>query len=147
MRVHQLMKGRTSEVITIDTMSTVSAAAHLLVRHGIGGLPVIGRDGRVAGFVAEREIVAALDRHTEPIGPLPVERIMRRPVPTCSVDDPVADIMARITRERLRHMVVLDGGRIVGIVSVGDIVKNRLEQLEMETGVLRDYVAAQRAVD
>lgn len=147
MRVHQLLKGRASEVITIDTTSTVRTAVHLLMRHGIGGLPVIGRDGHVAGFVAEREIVGALDRNAEPIGQLSVERIMRRPAPTCSVDDPVEEIMVRITRERQRHIVALDGERIVGIVSVGDIVKHRLEQLELETGVLRDYVAAQRAVD
>lgn len=146
MRVRELLKGRMSDVITIETTSTVSTAAHLLMRHGIGGLPVIGRDGRIAGFIAEREIVAALDSHAEPIGSLAVERIMRRPAPTCSVDDPVKDIMVGITRERLRHIVVMDGGRIVGIVSVGDIVKHRLEQLEVEAGVLRDYVAAQRAV-
>jgi CBS domain-containing protein len=70
---------------------------------------------------------------------------MRRPAPTCRADDPLPGVMARMTRNRLRHLVVVGDDGIVGVVSVGDLVKHRLEQLETETGVLRDYVAAQRA--
>jgi CBS domain-containing protein len=146
MRVGQLLKGK-APVITMEPLTPVSTAVRLIMQHGIGGLPVVGPGGRVIGFVAEREIVGALDEHPEPIGALPVEHIMRRPAPVCSADDSLETIMQRLTRERMRHLVVMDGDRILGVVSVGDLVKHRLEQLELEAGVLRDYVAAQRAVD
>jgi len=78
------------------------------------------------------------------IGGLPVEEVMLRPAPTCSPEDDLRGIMERMTRQRLRHLVVVDGDAIVGVLSVGDRVKHRLEELETEAGVLRDYVAAQR---
>lgn len=70
---------------------------------------------------------------------------MQRPAPTCTVEDILDEVTARMNRERLRHLVVLDGQRMAGIISVGDLIKRRLEELEIETGVLRDYVVAQRA--
>jgi CBS domain-containing protein len=99
----------------------------------------------VVGFVAERDIVKALEASREQAVRLPVQQVMRRPAPTCGSEDSLQEVMARMTRDRLRHLVVVDAGRIAGVISVGDIVKYRLEQLETETGVLRDYVAAQRA--
>jgi signal-transduction protein with cAMP-binding, CBS, and nucleotidyltransferase domain len=74
----------------------------------------------------------------------PVERIMQRP-PICRAEDTLHEVMSRMTRERLRHLVVVDEGRTIGVISVGDLVKYRLEELELEAGTLRDYVAAQRA--
>jgi len=114
------------------------------MKHLVGGLPVVAEDGAVTGFIAERDIVVALDGTAGSVRDLLVDDVMRRPAPTCSADDTLHEVVARMTRERLRHIAVLDGGRLAGVVSVGDMVKHRLEELQTETGVLRDYVAAQR---
>jgi CBS domain-containing protein len=146
MRVRELLgKKKSAEVITIAPSSDVGLAARLLMQHTIGGLPVVRSDGKVVGFVSERDIVRALNRGTEGTRRLPIEEVMQRPAPTCQVDEALGEAMGRMNRERLRHLVVLDGDQIAGVLSVGDLVKHRIEQLETETGVLRDYVVAQRA--
>lgn len=144
MRVRDLLKQKEATVISVEPATDVATAAHRMMRHNVGGLPVLGAGGRVVGLVAERDVVEAVDEHTESVRRLPVERIMQPP-PTCALDDALQDVMSRMTRKRLRHLIVLDGDRVAGVISVGDLVKHRLEQLETETGVLRDYVAAQRA--
>jgi CBS domain-containing protein len=146
MRVADLLRRKKNDVVTIEPDSSVATAARLLMGHGIGGLPVVAGDGRLAGFLAERDIVQAVDQNGGSVAGLSVERLMRRPAPSCGAAEPLYDVMARMTRDRLRHLVVVDGDRITGVLSVGDIVKHRLEQLETETGVLRDYVGGQRAV-
>ena len=144
MRVRDVLDRKPSSVITVEPETEVGAVARLLVQHGIGGVPVATRGGRLVGFLAEREIVQAVDVHSDGVRRLRAEDVMR-PAPTCTADDPLQDVMARMTRQRLRHLVVVDDGRPAAVISVGDLVKHRLEQLETETGVLRDVVAAQRA--
>ena len=146
MHVAELLRRKKNDVVTIEPESSVAGAARMLMAYGIGGLPVVGWDGRLVGFVAEREIVRAVDRDGEAVAGTTVQRIMRRPAPTCAASESLYDVMTRMTRDRLRHLVVVDGEQILGVISVGDLVKYRLEQLETETGVLRDYVAGQRAV-
>lgn len=145
MRIGELMKKKDGGAITVSTRSDIAHAVQLMIDHNIGGLPVVNDDGAVVGFVAERDLLSAL--HLDPATDegLAIERVMRTPPPVCHPGDSVHDAMARMTRQRLRHLVVVDGRDIAGILSVGDIVKHRLEQLETETGVLRDVVAAQRA--
>lgn len=146
MSVRELLRRKRPNVITVEPDATIDAAVRLMMRHDIGGLPVASRDGQLVGFIAEREIAKAIGLNSGSIQLLPVSRIMRVPAPTCAADDTLHEVMERMTRERLRHMVVLDDETIVGIISVGDLVKHRLEQLELETGVLRDYVTGQRAL-
>lgn len=145
MKVTELLKTKPAAMITVDPTSSIAAAASLIMERGIGGLPVVKDGGPVQGFLAERDLVNALHRNPQGVGALVVRDIMRRPAPVCSVTDTVQAVMARMTRERTRHLVVMDAGAAVGVLSVGDILKYRLEQLETETGVLRDYVAGQRA--
>lgn len=146
MRVKDLLQMKVGpEAITIEPGTEVAVAARLLMKHTIGGLPVVTRDGNLKGFLAEREIVRALEEGDEDIRRLPVERVMQRPAPTCSSDATLEEVMSLMTRRRLRHLAVLDGEQIVGVLSVGDLVKHRLDQLETEAAVLRDYVMAQRA--
>jgi len=145
MTVRELIRRKRSDVITVHLGTGVPAAANLLIEHGIGGVPVVSPDGSVVGFVSERDIVRAVTRNGGVIRDVIVDRIMRRPAPVCSADDSLLDVMTRLTRDRMRHLVVLDAGTIAGVISVGDLVKHRLEQLETETGILRDYVAAKRA--
>lgn len=145
MRVRDLLSKKGSTVITIGPDEKIGAAVRLLIDHDIGGLPVANGPGELLGFVAERDIVRLADLSFQPIREVPVRQAMRSPAPVCSTDDPVSDVMSRMTRERVRHLVALDGGRIAGVISVGDLLKERLEELEAEAGVLRDYAAARRA--
>jgi CBS domain-containing protein len=145
MRVRELLRDKRGNVVTTSPASSVASAARLLMQHGIGGLPVVADDGRVVGILSERDIVKALDERVASFADTPVERVMHRPAPVCDADTPLQDIMSSMTRQHERHIVVMEGGAIVGVVSVGDLVKHRLGQLETETGVLRDYVAARRA--
>ena len=152
MSVRELLKKKPEGVVTVESTATVARAAELLMDRGIGGLPVIELPGSsLVGFVSERDIVEAVDRRSqevlsESVEDLPVTSVMTKPAPSCRAEDGIPDVMARMTRERLRHLVVVgDDDEIVGVISVGDLVKDRLEQLQTEAGVLRDYVAGQRA--
>src|SRR5581483_12328221 len=141
MQVRDLLEHKSSKLITIEVSSTVEQAVQLLIHHNVGGLPVTSNGGTVVGFVAERDVVRAVERNWGNVHNVRVEEIMR-PAPTCQADEALHEVMRRMTVERQRHLVVESNGRAMGVISVGDIVKNRLEQLETETGVLRDYLAA-----
>lgn len=146
MRVQDVLKGkRDSEVISIGSADDVATAARLLMDHRIGGLPVVEPGGGVVGFLSERDVVRALDGRGGEIRQLPVTEVMARPAPACSVDDLLREVMSRMTGQRLRHLVVMDDGEMAGIISVGDLVKHRMQELETEAGVLRDVVVGLRA--
>lgn len=131
-------------VITVGPQEEVATAVRLLFDHNIGGLPVVTADGAVVGFIGERDIVKTMNSHLGPIRNMMVRDAMR-PAAFCSPDDSIEMVMQRMTSERVRHLVVRENGKVLGVVSVGDTVKFRLGQLEMETAVLRDYLAGQRA--
>jgi CBS domain-containing protein len=143
-RVRELLGQKPSKLVTIGPDEHLAEAVRLLMANNVGGLPVMSADGRVLGFLAERDVVRAVREHTGSVHHLRVDHVMR-PAPCCEAQDSLEEVMQRMTAERLRHLVVRDDGRVVGVISVGDIVKYRLKQLETETGILRDYVAAQRA--
>lgn len=144
MRVHDLLGRKRNTLITVDSKASLQHAVSLLMEHQIGGLPVVTPDGAVVGFVAERDVVRAVQAHPTAIPDLPIQQVMR-PTPACDAADTLEDAMRRMTAQRQRHLVVQDHGRLIGVISVGDIVKYRLEQLETEAGVLRDHIVAQRA--
>jgi CBS domain-containing protein len=146
MNVREILRRKSSSVITITPGTSLGTAAGLFLEHKIGGVPVVTEKGELMGFLAEREFINAVDRTNASIRRRAVDEFMQRPAPTCSADDTLHDVMTRMTHHRLRHLVVLDEGRITGVISVGDIVKFRLDELETETGVLRDYIAGQRAI-
>ena len=144
MRVRDLIRAKADKVITVQAKDDLSTAIGLLMRHNIGGLPVLADDGSVVGILAERDVVRAGHETPFAFGSRRVHDLMR-PAPTCEADDAIADAMHRMTAQRQRHFLVLDQGKLVGVLSVGDLLKDRLRQLETEADVLRDYVAAQRA--
>lgn len=131
-------------VITVSPQEEVASAVRLLFIHNIGGMPVVTPDGAVVGFIGERDIVKTMNGHLGPVRHMLVQEAMR-PADFCDADEGVEAVMRRMTSERIRHLVVREHGNVLGVVSVGDMVKFRLSQLEMETAVLRDYVAAHRA--
>jgi len=143
-KVRDLLERKPSRLFIVEPSAHVDAAISQMMAHDVGGLPVLAEDGKLVGFVSERDIVRAVRLHAGTFYELRVRDVMR-PAATCEARDNVMDVMRRMTAERLRHLVVRDHDKILGVISVGDIVKDRLEQLETETGVLRDYVAAQRA--
>lgn len=133
-------KGRTVEKIRPE--ATVPMAIHELTTRGIGALVVSSDGERVVGIVSERDLVRGLARHGTRLLEMRVGEVMSRNVPLCSPEGSVKDVMATMTRTRHRHLPVVEDGRLCGIVSIGDVVKHRLEELELETHVLRDaYIA------
>jgi CBS domain-containing protein len=144
MKVRSIMTGKAG-VVTVDASDSVARAAELLVEHRIGALPVVDGQRAPVGLIAERDIAAAVHDHPADVTRVIVRRVMQRPPPTCQIDDEIRPMMARMTRQRLRHLLVLDGDHLAGIISVGDLLKHRLDELETEAGVLRDYVAGQRS--
>jgi CBS domain-containing protein len=138
MRVADILQGKGAEVETIRPDAKVLVAVHRMRMQNVGAL-VVSRDGsKVEGLLSERDVVRGLTRHGAGLLEMGVVAVMSRNVPTCSPDDPLASVMAQMTRSRNRHVPVVDDGRLCGIVSVGDVVKHRLEELELETSVMRD---------
>jgi len=145
MKVRELLTRKPTGFISIDPSATTAAAAGLIIERGVGGLAVMEGGAKLVGFISERDLAKVMTTQTKDVRAVQVGSVMHRPAPSCSVEATIREVMARMTRERLRHLVVMDGDQVAGVISVGDIVKHRLEQLETEAGVLRDYVAAQRA--
>ena len=145
MDVERILATKGREVATTRPDGTVATAAGLLRARGIGAL-VVSRDGeRVDGILSERDIVRGLAQHGGDVLGMRVSDLMSRSVQTCSPRDTVKSIMAQMTRHRVRHLPVVDGGRLIGLVSIGDVVKNRLDEMEDEVNVLRDaYIAHRR---
>ena len=144
MKVREILGAKGSRVVTIRSDATLSAAVHRLALERIGAL-VVSDDGvRVAGILSERDVVAGLARDGADLLATGrrVADLMTRNVVTCGPDDTVKWLMAEMTRRRVRHLPVLDDGRLVGIVSIGDVVKSRLGEVELEATVLREaYIA------
>jgi CBS domain-containing protein len=142
MSVGEILKGKGMEVETIASDATVAEAVERLRDESIGAL-VVSADGQsVEGVFSERDIVSGLADHPEDLLSMKVGDLMTRLVKTCSPEDSVEQVLIRMTEQRARHFPVLDDGRLVGIVSIGDLVKNRLDEVELENKVLRDtYIA------
>jgi CBS domain-containing protein len=141
MNVHTILKNKGSAVATIAADATIDEAVELLRARGIGAL-VVSDDGKsVDGILSERDIVDALGRYGDALLPLSVGKIMTRAVATCDPDDSVAELMAEMTNRRIRHFPVVRNGRLCGIVSIGDLVKSRLDEIEYEAHSLRSFIA------
>ena len=131
-------KGR--EVVTIEPNASLAQAADLLAGKRIGAALILGADRRIAGIISERDIVRALAARGAAALDEPVSQTMTRKVETCNENETVANIMERMTAGKFRHMPVVDQGRLVGVVSIGDIVKHRLHEMERESVAMRDYI-------
>jgi CBS domain-containing protein len=142
MSIESILKQKGTDVTTIDPETSIKRAADRLRVKNIGAL-VVTSGTAVLGLISEREIVRAFSQYGETAASMPVKEIMRHGVITVSPDDSVNRVMRLMTHHRVRHMPVLHNGKLAGIISIGDVVKHRLEDLELETNVLRDvYIAA-----
>ncbi len=144
MKVEGILKVKGRGVETVPPHATVPVALHKLSTLGIGALVVSGDGQEVLGTVSERDIVRALNRHGDRVLELQVADVMSRGGPVCTPGQSLHDLMADMTRSRHRHVPVVDGGRLCGLVSIGDVVKHRLEEMELEVNVLRDRYIASR---
>ena len=142
MRIGDILKTKGSTVYSIRLWKTVAEAVTEMGRLRVGALLVLDAHDTIAGIVSERDIVLALGRHGPATLSLEVTEVMTRQVRTCTSDMPVAEAMSTMTAGRHRHLPVVDNGQVVGLVSIGDLVKHRLREMEIETGVLRDRVIA-----
>lgn len=142
MKIADILATKGSTVHTVLPWLTVGEVVDRLSRTGVGALLVCDENRAIAGIVSERDIVRALGRHGAALLTMPVSEVMTKWVNTCQADETVAHAMARMTTGRYRHLPVVDQGELVGMVSIGDLVKNRVREMEMETGVLRDAVIA-----
>src|ERR1700730_5884333 len=137
MSVESILRQKGADVATIAPEATVKRAASWLHAKNVGSLVGTGPKA-VVGLVSEREIVHAIARYGETATSMPVSEIMRRGVITVSPSESISHVMSLMTRHRVRHMLVLRDGNLVGIISIGDVVKLRLDDLELENNVLRD---------
>jgi CBS domain-containing protein len=141
MNVETILRNKGRDVATIEPGASVAQAVDRLHRLGIGAL-VVSADGQsVDGIVSERDIVAALAQFGNELLSLPVSQIMTRGALTCEPSDTVAELMAEMTNRRVRHLPVVQDRALSGIVSIGDLVKSRLDEVEYEADSLRSFIA------
>jgi CBS domain-containing protein len=141
MNVESILRSKGKMVTVVRPQATLREAVSLLRRHAIGAL-VVSADGKsVDGILSERDIVHALDDHGTALLDDRVEALMTRRVVTCSPTDSLEDLMAQMTERRVRHIPVLREGSLAGIVSIGDVVKHRLDEIEFEAKELRSFIA------
>ncbi len=132
-------KGR--EVVTTTATATLGEAVDTLASHKIGALVIVDKSKSIVGIVSERDVVRAIARGGAKALAETVETVMTRKVVTCTEDETINDVMSRMTRGRFRHLPVATNGRLAGIVSIGDVVKARIEQVEREAEEMRAYIA------
>jgi CBS domain-containing protein len=139
MRIADVLRTKGAAVATITPETSVSGLLNELAMHNIGAMVVVASDG-VVGIVSERDVVRKLHEHGVDLLKLPVSQIMTTMVATCSPTDTVDHLTALMTTKRVRHIPVVENDRLVGIVSIGDVVKQRMEELEGAQQALQDYI-------
>ncbi|HEV2546495.1 MAG TPA: CBS domain-containing protein [Stellaceae bacterium] len=141
MNVDAILRGKGDTVTLVTPQAPIAEAVAVLRREGIGAL-VVSRDGvAVDGILSERDIIHGLARMGPQLLEAKVEQLMTRRVFTCTPRDSIADLMAEMTKRRIRHIPVLQDGELAGIISIGDVVKARLDEMEYETSSLRSFIA------
>ena len=141
MNVETILRNKGRSVVTIAPDMRVSNAVMILHRKKIGAL-VVSRDGAaVDGILSERDIVQALAEHGAELLELPVSSVMVSRVFTCAPGDSVAELMSQMTDRRIRHLPVVEDGVLIGIVSIGDVVKSRVDEVEFEASEMRHMIA------
>jgi CBS domain-containing protein len=141
MHVASILKVKGHAVETVRADASLTAVAERLAAKRIGAVVVTERSGTIAGIVSERDIVHAIAKQGPSCMEWPVSEIMTRDVLTCSADDTIDELMSRMTARRCRHLPVVDGRKLTGIISIGDVVKHHIAEVEMEAMAMRDYIA------
>lgn len=139
MTIAAILSDRQGDVVTLARNATVSEAVTLLAERRIGAVPVMDGDA-VVGIFSERDVIRVLSERGEAALAVPVVEVMTAPAITVVSDDSVIGALSLMTRRRIRHLPVVDGGRLVGLVSIGDLVKYRIDRIEADAAAMRDYI-------
>jgi CBS domain-containing protein len=139
--MHILKLKGSSAVATITPSSPVSAAAAMLAEKRYGALVVSANGSDIAGIISERDIVRALAREAGACLSMPVSKLMTETVETCSPGDTANSVLERMTTGRFRHMPVVESGKMVGLLSIGDVVKARITEIELENAAMADMLS------
>ncbi len=140
MTVRAILSHKGSDVVTADPSVTLSEAVQLLAARRIGALVITGADRRIVGILSERDIVRALAEKGAKALDTPVAEVMTRKVITCAIGETVREMMERMTLGKFRHVPVVEQGRLAGIISIGDVVKSRVQDMERESAALQEYI-------
>lgn len=141
MNVASILKHKGRDCATIQQERPISEAVQILAEKGIGALVVVDDTGDIAGILSERDIVVNLADGLKAVLDAPVSRIMTRDVFTCTPSDTTDQLMSQMTNSRIRHLPVKENGKLAGIVSIGDVVKWRIAEVESREEALREYIA------
>lgn len=141
MSVQDILQSKGGQVVSVSPGDSVGNVSRVLADRRIGAV-LVREEGRVVGVFSERDVVRGLARYGAPALDRPVSDLMTREVITCKPSDTVHDVMERMTAKRIRHLPVLDNGQLKGIVSIGDLVKARIEEAEREAQDLKEYIKA-----
>jgi CBS domain-containing protein len=144
MQIDRILRTKGNAVATVSPTASVGEAARDLAQHGVGAL-VVSSDGEsIDGILSERDVTRAVGTHGAGALDQRVDELMTREVTTCSRHDTVDHLAEIMTARRVRHLPVVHDGRLVGIVSIGDVVKHRLDELQHETETLHEYISTGR---
>ena len=141
MNVTTILGEKGFDVITTNPDATLLDVAKILREHGIGCIVVQDAKGGIAGIVSERDLVRAIAASGVDILKAPVSRCMTKKVVTCQKTDTIEALMAAMTDGHFRHIPVVDGSKLIGLISIGDVVRSRIAETELEAAAMRDYIA------
>jgi CBS domain-containing protein len=139
MTIAAILQNKGSEVVTVEIGTSVKDVVALLAKRRFGAVPVCD-GGKVAGIMSERDVMYCLSSDGPAMLDWPVERIMTAPAITVGPDKEVMSALSLMTQRRIRHLPVVEGDRIVGLVSIGDLVKYRMDQIEQEAAAMLTYI-------
>lgn len=140
MRISDVLRNKGTDVATVRPDASVRELLSGLVEHNIGAMVVVESAGVIAGMVSERDVVRHLHERGHDVLDLPVSAIMTKLAATCGLNSSVDDLSELMTEKRVRHIPVVVDDRLVGIVSIGDVVKTRMDELQTERQQLRAYI-------
>jgi len=140
MTISMILADKGREIVSIELAATLKSAATLLAEKRIGAVVILGADRRIIGILSERDIVRAIGERGTAALDEPVSQTMTRKVWTCTESETLVSILERMTEGKFRHVPVVDQGRLIGIVSIGDVVKHRLLEMERDSAAMRDYI-------
>ena len=142
MAVAHILKQKGAGVITVQPADSVQAIVDILAKHRIGAVVVVDHEGAIAGIVSERDVVRAMAGDAAGVVGKSARDIMTAKVRTCTPQDSETDLMQMMTESRIRHLPVVADGRLAGMVSIGDVVKFRMEEIEREADHMKSYIAS-----
>ncbi|HZP46440.1 MAG TPA: CBS domain-containing protein [Candidatus Binataceae bacterium] len=140
-KVSDVLNLKGPQVVTVNPEMRIDTVAEILTRNRIGAVPVIDSRRHLIGIISERDIIHGISRLGPAVLSQPVDALMTREVTTCNLDDPIVELMEIMTHRRIRHLPVVEADALCGIVSIGDVVKQRLSEAQFELEQLRQYVS------